>query len=455
MVVMWAERDNFAQGEFAFFSPCIDPATNGFTSTVSNTVPCNQHHTTNAKIGKHGSAVTVSPSYQLSYASLPWMAAGTMGGLTLKKQFEKAFALHSGGTLDYLMVGTFNEHIAQPQPNPWPTNPAAMSMGMERDLFNKSLWVDMYGLRSRDLEPATEDGGYTWKIFESCMRVFRSKAAACSDTSELCCSTDTHTEPRLLWTPIWSFENAAGSNGSAGSAASDGAGAVTDNLLTADSVERALLLKANWTEICTPLGGSDQFCAGSYGSDPTPTRWEQGPFALHKSPLNLPLASTAVYRCTTTGTEGGGAVPAAAAAGVHTEDDGRLPKGLHFFSSSRACRGIGKMEATLGEYSYRTLRVVAACIATNPLLLSSGNGVWVGCCARLWCYLHGWNPRATLSERALLLYCAHTNAHVPVCLLMSRRLVPYPPQAMLGCNGTRTRPAPSGSAVDRHCSTIG
>lgn len=134
VVVMWAERDNFAKGEFAFFSPCIDPVSNASTSTVSNTAACNQHHTTNAKIGSHGTAVTVGPSYQVSYASLPWMAAGTMGGLTLKNQFQKAFALNAAGGLDYLMVGTFNEHIAQPQPNPYSSNPAAISMGMENDV---------------------------------------------------------------------------------------------------------------------------------------------------------------------------------------------------------------------------------------------------------------------------------------------------------------------------------
>ena len=37
--------------------------------------------------------------------------------MTLKKQFERAFQENAKGTLDYLMVGTFNEHVAQPQPN--------------------------------------------------------------------------------------------------------------------------------------------------------------------------------------------------------------------------------------------------------------------------------------------------------------------------------------------------
>ena len=44
--------------------------------------------------------------------SLPFRAAGKLGGLTLRKQFQRAFAEHAKGTLDYLMVGTFNEHVA-------------------------------------------------------------------------------------------------------------------------------------------------------------------------------------------------------------------------------------------------------------------------------------------------------------------------------------------------------
>lgn len=47
--------------------------------------------------------------------------------------------------LDYLLIGTFNEHIAQPQANPFAGNEAAMSMGLEGDAFAESLWVDMYG----------------------------------------------------------------------------------------------------------------------------------------------------------------------------------------------------------------------------------------------------------------------------------------------------------------------
>jgi hypothetical protein len=103
------------------------------------------------------------------------MAAAKLGGLTLKKQFQRAFELHSRAALDYLFVGTFNEHIAQPQPNPYnPPSGDAVSMGLERDAFNVQLWVDMYGdAISRDLEPTREDGGQMWTLFQSCMRVTR------------------------------------------------------------------------------------------------------------------------------------------------------------------------------------------------------------------------------------------------------------------------------------------
>lgn len=151
VVTMWAERDNFDAGEWAFMSPCTaptpgNPLKRSFTSSIYSdpTQPCQQHLTINSKIGKHGTSLTVGPSYQLSYSSLPFRASGKLGGLTLKKQFERAFAENAKGTLDYLQVGTFNEHIAQPQKNPYPS--FAKSMGLEDDAFAEELWVDMYQL---------------------------------------------------------------------------------------------------------------------------------------------------------------------------------------------------------------------------------------------------------------------------------------------------------------------
>lgn len=174
VVNLWALRSNFDQGEWSFFSPCTDPSGEFTTSVYSNSsIPCNQKVTTNSPIGYRGTSLTVGPSYQLSYSSLPFMAAGKLGGLTLKKQFERAFELHSLGALDYLFVGTFNEHIAQPQPNPYnPPNIDAVSFGLENDSFNVNLWVDMFGDSiSRDLEPTREDGGKLWALFQSCLQV--------------------------------------------------------------------------------------------------------------------------------------------------------------------------------------------------------------------------------------------------------------------------------------------
>ena len=87
------------QGEWAFFSPCTATNLNGsftakaprfFTSSVyaDPAQPCNQYVTTNAKIGQHGTSLTVGPSYQLSYASLPFRASGKLGGLTVRQSFR-------------------------------------------------------------------------------------------------------------------------------------------------------------------------------------------------------------------------------------------------------------------------------------------------------------------------------------------------------------------------------
>ena len=60
----------------------------------------------------------------------------------LKKQFETAFAENAKGTLDFLQVGTFNEHIAQPQKNNFQS--WVKSMGLEGDSMGSSLWVSRH-----------------------------------------------------------------------------------------------------------------------------------------------------------------------------------------------------------------------------------------------------------------------------------------------------------------------
>jgi hypothetical protein len=87
------------------------------------------------------------------------------------------------GRVCVLQVGTFNEHVAQPQPNRF--HAWVKSMGLEGDAMASSLWVDMFGDGiTRDLEPTVQDGGRMWALFESCMRVFRTGAATCANLTE-------------------------------------------------------------------------------------------------------------------------------------------------------------------------------------------------------------------------------------------------------------------------------
>ena len=343
VVPLWAERaDGFAQGEWSFFSPCTD-AEGSFTSSVLGgdgaTQPreaCAQKSTTHAKIGKHGTSLTVSPSYQLSYSSLPFRASAKLGGLTLAMQFEEAFARRAKGDLDYLFVGTFNEHIAQPQHNPYnPPIPLANSMGLEGDAGASHLFVDMYGESiTRDLEPTKEDGGAAWELFRSCMRVFRDGGASptCSNASEPCCTI--HTAPRAQWRSVWSLIGGGGGGGGGGGERGAAAAAAADPfeaafLLTVDSSEVAALTKkgGGWREVCTPFGGSAVFCNPAPKLLPSAPEFRAGPFLMHAAPLPTPGASRAVTRCNA---------------------------GSHFFTLDPACApawwkgGAATVEGTLG-----------------------------------------------------------------------------------------------------------
>lgn len=315
VVVMWALRYNFNEGEYGFMSPCTNAGK--FTTSVSSdpSQPCNQLMTTRAPIGDRGTALTVGPSFQLSYSSLPFAAAGKLGSLTLKKQFETAFKLHS--QIDHLMVGTFNEHIAQPQPNPF--GPDEISMGLEKDPDNRNLWVDMYGDGiTRDLEPTAEDGGSLWSVFESCMRVFRSGATSCAGQpgTEPCCQLG----PEDQWVNVWSLVLKG-----------------VDSLITVQQQEKDALVKQGWTEVCAPLGDAHVFCSGG------PTNYyTQGPFLMHAVATTTnqsAAASSPVFRCLSPATK-------------------------HFLSSDSNCGGRGKAEAVLGyasttrtSHTPRSLRV--------------------------------------------------------------------------------------------------
>ena len=70
-----------------------------------------------------------------------------------------------------MFIGTFNEHIAQPQANPYyahDSHATAMGFGDSGpggapDAAASQLWVDMYGDGvTRDLEPSVSDQGSLW-----------------------------------------------------------------------------------------------------------------------------------------------------------------------------------------------------------------------------------------------------------------------------------------------------
>ena len=137
---MWANiaAEDYSKGKWVFMSPCTDPVSGGMTTSVVGLRDCNQRVTTGSPIGQRGTAVTVSPSYQMNYASLPFQAAGKLGGLTLRAQFQQAFATRP----DYLLIASYNEYIAQAQPNPYSkTSQQTVSMGMETDPQKQALWV--------------------------------------------------------------------------------------------------------------------------------------------------------------------------------------------------------------------------------------------------------------------------------------------------------------------------
>ena len=296
--VLWAERDTFDRGELAFFSPCVDAASGAFTTSVplENTPgACAQKHTTHGPLGPRGTALSVSPSYQLSYASLPWRASGKLGGATLKAQFATAFALRD--QLDFIFIGTFNEHIAQPQANPYViANPHALSLGLgdsaaggRADSGAEQLWVDMYGDGiTRDVEPSVSDRGAMWHLLTSCLRVLAaaedcSGAANGAMAAEACCDTEVAAQ---RWLAVWALSRRSTDP------------ALADWLVTVDAAERASLVQSgSWEEVCTPFGGASAFCDGNASTHPT-ADYTRGPFLLHAAPQVPPAApSLAVFRC--------------------------------------------------------------------------------------------------------------------------------------------------------------
>jgi hypothetical protein len=263
-VPMWGNLDSstLATGAAGWMQPCTEGG--AFTTLVTPSTPCNQGYTTNSPLG---TVLSVSRSYQLGYASLPYQASGRLGGLTFQKQMETAFAVQP----DILIVNAWNEHIAQPQANPYDASYGALrrSMGVTDATGDSAdwLWVDMYGADlNRDFEPTVEDGGAGYSLLQSCLRVWRTGASSCADTTEACCQL---AEGRTM---VYSVRSS--------SAPTEG-----DHVPTVDRPEVDSLVAGGWTEACNPFYGPPGLCGDGSGD---------GPFSLYP---NDGSGRVALYRC--------------------------------------------------------------------------------------------------------------------------------------------------------------
>ncbi len=141
---------------------------------------CNQPTASHGQLGAQSS---VTPMYRSSsWASLPFQSVGVHHGLTLRKQFWSALAQQP----NWLLIRGWNEQIAQA----WPSEATApKSMGFETDpTIGHNAFVDLYGAEyTRDIEPTQQSGSAMYDIAQSCLRLYRAGATACSDPSERCC----------------------------------------------------------------------------------------------------------------------------------------------------------------------------------------------------------------------------------------------------------------------------
>lgn len=243
--------DALAAGTAAWMQPCSK--NNAFNTLLDSNSTCNQGYTTTSPLG---TVVSVSRSFQIGYASLPLQAAGRLDGLTFQKQFATALAVQP----NYLLLNAWNEHIAQPQMNPYDPNlgPLRRSMGVTDSADGSAdwLWVDMYGAEyDRDFEPTLEDGGAGYELLKSCLRVWRSGATSCTDNAEPCCTPPP--DRRLIRSLRVKGGPLAGQH-----VPTDDANEVT-----------TLLGNGSWDEVCNPHFGPPGLCGNGTTGD--------GPFRLY------------------------------------------------------------------------------------------------------------------------------------------------------------------------------
>eukprot|EP01119_Soliformovum_irregulare_P018421 TRINITY_DN563_c0_g1_i1.p1 TRINITY_DN563_c0_g1~~TRINITY_DN563_c0_g1_i1.p1 ORF type:complete len:568 (+),score=158.68 TRINITY_DN563_c0_g1_i1:15-1718(+) len=293
VVEMWAQlsQSTIDTGMWQFFATCNN---NGkeMTSSIVGT-QCNEYCTPNSPIG---SQCTASPSFQIQYGSLPFGAPGRLSGLTFKQQFSTIFKNQP----DYVFISSWNEFIAQPQPNPYSNVVDGFSMGLPNDPMGRDVWVDTYGAEyGRDIEPSVEYGSYYYDLMSSCLRIYKSGARSCQDEKEECCQM----QKSEIYVNVFSLRKNSGD----------------DFLLTIYPNEvETLVNSGQWSEICSPFPGSSIFC-----QDRSNLNGQYGSFITYSvsRPESRPL-----YRC-------------------------EIPEtNQHFFSPDSNCEGY-KMEFQIGFVS--------------------------------------------------------------------------------------------------------
>jgi hypothetical protein len=329
---MWAlfSKAGFDNGWFTFFSPCVDPDTNSFTTSMlltsaknrSEHVSCDQFVTRFDNDTR--SEISASGAYMTSQCSLPWASPGKLRGWTMQRLFQHILESKP----EDVFLSSWNELIGGRQ-KPAYTNAVAFNMGLPKDSQRFNVWVDTYGTEfSRDIEPTIEGGDRVYQMMKSCVGMFK-RGETCSSSSssslELCCDTSS-TE---IWRNVWSLRNKQQQE---------------DFLVTTDVKERdALVTEMKFQEICAVTGSATAFCFNSTDSD-----GRDGPFMLYNSADAVEnrfgddeeVSPVPLYRCIS-------------------------PLSIHFISTDLSCEKKGKSESLLGYMSSRrggeTLRELRRC----------------------------------------------------------------------------------------------
>lgn len=385
--VMWAlfdQKEYRAEGEWGFMSPCtVAEGSRGgkvgsYTTSVMGlgrgALGCGQNLTVNSTLG---SAMAVSPSYQLSYGSVPFSAAGKFEGLTLQRQFGslfdnagKAFAGAGAGSAvsplpDFIYLSSWNEWTSQPQTNPFKSN-FSFSMGLQGDKDGGNLYVDSYGTAlSRDLEPSARPGGDAlYNLLASCLRVVRlmqgmhafhsgregdgsgvrglaayfgkegvsshnppsssPPLVSCAVQGEQCCMYNETLQGYALSTSLTRVD-------------------ATDALVSSDQLEiQTLLAGGAWVEVCNGYGGGTDFCVDG-GVLKSQRLAGQGPFLLHSGGCGEGVV-------TGSGAQAGVVIEGRVLVQRCVIDGGGSGGGgvVHFMSNFANCSGVGKPETVVG-----------------------------------------------------------------------------------------------------------